>query len=100
MVAGNRKLQADHFQRIADLDGGTTDDMCQRDSCWDRGAGVIPCWVFTVGGGERCGVCDHLRECHPKNGEAEQKAFFAKLMREVDEGAAKARAKLDKGADQ
>lgn len=85
---------AAHLQNIQDLDGGAKDDLCKRSDCWDRQAGVVVCWVFTVGGEDgRCGVCDHLVECHDPNGEADQKAFFATLAREVEEGAAKARAR-------
>jgi hypothetical protein len=72
-----------HLQKMADLDGGHDDDYCRRDSCWDRQAGVIACFVFKTGGEDnRCAVCDHLRECHDADERRASKAqndLFRKL---------------------
>jgi len=81
-VVGNRKLQAEHFQNISDLDGDS-DDMCNRDSCWDLEAGCMPCWVFRPGSKHsgRCRTCDHLPECHmdQEKGKKAEAEFFAEF---------------------
>lgn len=74
---------AAHLQKIADLDGGHDDDYCRRDSCWDRQAGVIACFLHEEGGEDgRCRSCDHLPECHEPNrakAKADRDSLFRKL---------------------
>lgn len=90
---------ATHLQNITDLDAefggdGRDDDLCKRSDCWDTGAGVVVCWVFS-GDEARCGTCDHLPGCHPEDGAAEQERWlqeaeaespgFGAVMREAFE---------------
>ncbi len=74
---------AEHLQNIADLDAdfggdGSDDDLCKRSDCWELGAGVVPCWVFEDGSDHagRCGICDHLPECHAEDGAAAQERYL------------------------